>query len=179
MYRIFEHSARFREHYNWYLNWHLLLMILEVKDNGLILNESCHCLDIFYAVFYEFAWLHLGLIWSHRESMLAPSCLILASSWPILAPSLASSWAILAHLRGKPAPKSATNYTLNALGAIFVICGVIFEICEYSEALLGTLLGGLGGSLGTFLGIWAAPWGTFSDLGDSLGDLVAPNGSQN
>ena len=45
--------------------------------------------------------------------------------------------------------------------------------------LLGTLLGGLGGSLGTFFGIWAAPWATFSDIGGSLGDLVAPNGSQN
>ena len=43
---------------------------------------------------------------------------------------------------------------------------------------LGTLLGGLGGSLGTIFGIWAGPWATFSDLGGSLGDLVAPNGSQ-
>ena len=48
-----------------------------------------------------------------------------------------------------------------------------------SWRLLGTLLGGLGGSLGAFFGIWAAPWGTFSGLGGSLGDLVAPNGSQN
>ena len=45
--------------------------------------------------------------------------------------------------------------------------------------LLGTLLGGLGGSLGTFFGIWAAPWATFSDIGGPLGDLLAPNGSQN
>ena len=43
----------------------------------------------------------------------------------------------------------------------------------------GTLLGGLGGALGIFFGIWEAPWDTFSDLGGSLGDLVAPNGSQN
>ena len=33
--------------------------------------------------------------------------------------------------------------------------------------------------LGTFFGIWTAPWDTFSDLGGSLGDLVAPNGFQN
>ena len=47
-----------------------------------------------------------------------------------------------------------------------------------SWRLLGTLLAGFGGSSGTFFGIWAAPWGTFSDLGGSLGDLMAPNGSQ-
>ena len=47
-----------------------------------------------------------------------------------------------------------------------------------SWRLLGTLLGGLGGSSGTFFGIGATLWRTFSDLGGSLGDLVAPNGSQ-
>ena len=48
-----------------------------------------------------------------------------------------------------------------------------------SWRLPGTLLGGLGESLGTFFGVWAAPWATFSDIGGSLGDLLAPNGSQN
>ena len=43
----------------------------------------------------------------------------------------------------------------------------------------GDTFGCLGQSLGTFFGIWRAPWGTFSDLGGSLGDLVAPNEFQN
>ncbi len=39
-------------------------------------------------------------------------------------------------------------------------------------------MGGLGGSLGLFFGILEDPWDIFSDLGGSLGDLMAPNGSQ-
>ncbi len=39
--------------------------------------------------------------------------------------------------------------------------------------------GGVERSLGIFFGIWTAPWRTFSDLGASLGDLVAPSGLQN
>ena len=49
----------------------------------------------------------------------------------------------------------------------------------YDGRLLGMLLGGLGGSLCTFFGIWTSPWATFSGLGGSLGDLVAPNGYHN
>ena len=43
----------------------------------------------------------------------------------------------------------------------------------------GDIFCGLRRSLGTFFRIWTAPWATFSDLGCSVGDLVAPNGFQN
>ena len=65
--------------------------------------------------------------------------------------------------------------------AVLFVC-YDFDFCT---ACLGALLC-LKGSfwlnltpLGTLFGIWTAPGGTFSDLGGSLGDLVAPNGFQN
>ena len=42
-------------------------MVLEVEDDGLVLDQSCQRLDVIYAMIDKLAWFHLRLI-EHQYS---------------------------------------------------------------------------------------------------------------